>query len=99
MSKPADFMLGILDFFAVLLPGMIATAILREHLPNHMQTLLHPEVEHALVPAVVYLLTSFALGHFVFMGGSRLDTAYDGWRKRTKQLDNDAPYLAATDLR
>ena len=101
MSKPSDFMLGILDFLAVLLPGAIATWLLSQHLPKDMRSAFDlASGEHAkVVPWVVYLLSSYALGHFVFMGGSKLDSAYDRWRRCTKSLEAEVPFQAAKRLR
>jgi hypothetical protein len=101
MNKPGDLMIGILDFFAVLLPGAIATWLLSPHLPDDLRRSLQvgSGEDASIVPWIVYLLTSYALGHFVFMGGSRLDPVYDRWRKRTKPLEAEVPYQAAKKLR
>jgi hypothetical protein len=101
MSKPSDFMIGVLDFFAVLLPGAVATWLVTQYLPTDLRAAYHIESgEHASVlPWIVFLLTAYALGHFVFMAGSNLDPLYDRWRKRTKPIDDDVPFQAASALR
>lgn len=99
MSKPADFQLGLLDFFAVLLPGAIATWLLVHYLPSGLQAAFELERSDKVGPWIVYLLTSYALGHFVFMGGSKLDNAYDRWRRSNKPLSADSLYRATTELR
>jgi hypothetical protein len=101
MTKPSDFMLGLLDFFAVLLPGVIATWLVSHYLPDELSGALElPSGEHvSVVPFVVYLLVSYALGHFAFGIGSNLDGPYDRWRKRSKRPEDDVAYRAAQQLR
>src|SRR5206468_3435057 len=43
-------------------------------------------------------VSSYVLGHFVFMVGSGLDESYDRWRNRTKPRDRDITYKAAKQL-
>lgn len=101
MSKPADFQLGLLDFFAVLLPGAIATWLLVQYLPPNLASAFRLEGGDtaSVAPWIVSLLTSYALGNFVFMGGSKLDTAYDRWRRSSKPLSEDALFNAANALK
>jgi len=99
VSKPADFQLGLLDFFAVLLPGAIATWLLVHYLPAELQASFRLDASDKLGPWIVYLLTSYALGHFVFMGGSKLDKAYDRWRRSSKPLSADKLFQAVSALR
>lgn len=99
--KPADFLIGLLEFFAVLLPGTIATWLVVQYLPVQAQNAF---VSWAREPTtlqwVLSALTSYGLGQFVFMGGSKLDsTVYDPWRKRTKSGPGDVTYKAADALR
>lgn len=98
MSTPADFQLGLLDFFAVLLPGAIATWLLVHYLPSGVQTSFDLRGSDNAAPWIVYLLTSYALGHFVFMAGSKLDKAYDRWRRRNKPQSSDNLYQVARAL-
>jgi hypothetical protein len=48
MSKPSEFYVGVLDFFAILLPGAIATAILA------------PRIGHLVLGPLVAVPTSEA---------------------------------------
>jgi hypothetical protein len=99
MSKPADFMLGLLDFFGVLLPGMIAAWLGWLHLPPDFKLAIEDaRGEQATVMVwILFLFASYALGHFVFGIAAKLDPVYDKWRKRTKKKDSN--FLAATELR
>lgn len=102
--KPGDFLLGVLDFFAILLPGALATWLVIQYIPA-------PVLRDALVlgfesqqepkewvTAGAFLLASYVLGHFVGMTGARLDGAYDHWRRRTKPQSRDNVYNAARKL-
>jgi len=99
--KPSDFMLGLLDFLAILLPGAVATWLLTqylEQLPPGFGYVRDLGTTESPLPWVVVVFTSYALGHFVFMAGSRLDPVYDRWRKRTKPEESDRNYSAAREL-
>jgi hypothetical protein len=102
MSKPGEFLIGVQDFFAVILPGAIATWLASHYLPENFASVLDmasgAELERAARWAI-FFFSSYILGHFVFMLGSRLDETYDRWRKRTKPLDCNVTYQAAHDLR
>jgi hypothetical protein len=101
MTKPADFMLGLLDFFGVLLPGAVAAALVKVYLPPEMQRHLTLESGERtdVLPWIVFLLSAYTLGHFVFLLGSHLDPLYDRWRKRAKPAAHDVGYNAAKNLR
>ncbi len=101
MSKPADFLLGVSDFFAVILPGAVATFLVKDYLPEpglaNALSITGDKVDAAHWAA--FLISSYVLGHFVFMLSSNLDTAYDRWRQREKPPDSDRAFRAADDLR
>ncbi len=103
MIKPGDFLLGVMDFFAILLPGAIATWVLATYLPADMQAYVSlgqggGDVD-PVVRGGVFLLAAYTLGHFVFEVGSWLDPSYDRWRKRTKPTESDAMFIAAGRMR
>ena len=102
MSKPGDFLIGVQDFFAVILPGAIAAWLVSNYLPaDFVDPLKLSMGNEGNGPArwAIFLLSSYTLGHFVFMLGSRLDESYDRWRKRTKPTHSDLTYQAANKLR
>jgi hypothetical protein len=102
--KPADFLLGVLDFFAVLLPGALATWLFVQNIPaptllDALSFGVESEAKpHPLVVATAFLVASYMLGHFVFMLGAELDPSYDRWRRRTKPHAADTTYQAAEKL-
>ena len=103
--KPGDFLLGVLDFFAILLPGSLATWLVTQYIPpTSLRSALSFGVgdgtanPDSLLLGAAFLLSSYLLGHFVFMAGGQLDTLYDRWRKRAKQEALDRTFQAARAL-
>lgn len=103
MSKPTDFLLGVLDFFAVLLPGALATWLVAQYAPPEIARYLDlgaaGDEPREPVRWAVFLLASYMLGHFVFMAGAKLDGSYDRWRRRAHPIETDLVYTAADNLR
>jgi hypothetical protein len=100
--KPGDFLLGVLDFFAVLLPGSLIAWLATQYVPaDSLRRALSPGLggdPDSIVIATALLLSSYLFGHLVFMAGAKLDILYDSWRRRTKRLDTDKAFLAARQL-
>jgi len=103
--KPGDFLLGVLDVFAVLLPGSLATWLISRYLTSEDLARGLSLGGNAgssppqMVPSwAAFLFASYMLGHFVFMAGSRLDGLYDRWRRKKKPADKDKAYHAAEAL-
>jgi hypothetical protein len=101
--KPGDFLLGVFEFFAILLPGSLATWLAVQYIPDAvLKDALGfgpgaPDPD-ALVLGTAFLVASYTLGHFVFMAGSKLDGSYDRWRKRVHPPSRDATFKAAKKL-
>jgi hypothetical protein len=81
MSKPSEFYVGVLDFFAILLPGAIATAILgRRIAPETLDSLVRwPQTEAGGWAA--FLVCAYFLGHLLFLVGSYIDPLYNRMRE------------------
>jgi hypothetical protein len=96
MSKPSELYVGVLDLFAIVLPGAIATAILA---PS-----IGPSVVGSLVPSpstdvgfwVMYLTSAYFIGHLIFLVGSYIDRLYDPVRKRLSPHYKEGAYQCAT---
>ena len=99
MSKPGDFFVGILDFFAILVPGSIATAILQPRFGHLVfgQLIAHPPSEAG--QWVAFLVFAYFIGHLIFLLGSYIDRLYDLLRKRMNPYGNESAYQCATRLR
>lgn len=99
MSKPGDFFVGVLDFFAILVPGAIATAILQ---PRVGHLVFGPLVAHPPGEAgrwVAFLVFAYFIGHLIFLLGSYVDGLYNMIRERLNPYDNESAYQCATRLR
>ncbi|MFL6216619.1 MAG: hypothetical protein ACJ74J_22235 [Blastocatellia bacterium] len=82
--KPSDVFVGVIDFFAVLLPGAFLALIgiepARKYLFND-GILPGPQTEAQ--GWVAFIFAAYLLGHFAFLIGSHLDSIYDKtYRKR-----------------
>lgn len=99
MPKPSEFFVGVLDFFAILLPGAIATAILA---PRLEQFVLGPLIA---VPAdgagkwAVFLTFAYFLGHLIFLVGSYIDVSYNVLRQWLSPYGNESAYQCASRIR
>lgn len=99
MSKPGDFYVGVLDFFAILLPGAIVTAILEPRLGMAVLGNLVPAPGGDAAKWATFLTVAYFLGHLVFLAGSYVDRAYNTLRERLNPYDNESAYQCATRIR
>lgn len=99
MSKPSEFYVGVLDFFAILLPGAIATAILY---PRFGKLIVGPLIAAPASDAgnwAAFLICSYFVGHIVFLVGSYIDRLYNVIRERLNPYDNESAFRCATRIR
>ena len=99
MSKPSEFYVGVLDLFAVLLPGAIATAILA---PRFGGLVIGPLVSVPTSEAggwAIFLTAAYLLGHLIFLAGSYIDGIYNQLRRRLSPYDNESAYQCAMRVR
>lgn len=98
MTKPSEFFVGVIDFFAILLPGAIATALLAPRFSAAASALLQlPSSEAG--QWVVFLVSAYFLGHLIFLLGSYLDPLYNWLRERWAPYDNESAFQCAKRLR
>lgn len=83
--KPSDLLIGIVDFFAILLPGallsLLGLKLARSHIFN--STVL-PEITGEAQGWAAFIFFSYLLGHFIFLVGSHLDSLYDSTYRKYK---------------
>lgn len=80
--EPQKFFLGVIDFFAIILPGAILTFLVKDSLGPFLLSSHYDKLTGA--PGwVAFLGGSYLLGHFVFLIGAGLldDYTYDPLRK------------------
>jgi len=87
MFEPQKLFIGIIDFFAILLPGALLVFLVRDN-----QTIRNFFTDQPYYPAdvkgwIIFAVASYLLGHFIFLIGSwSLDSfVYDVLRKPTYQ--------------
>jgi hypothetical protein len=80
MAKPADFYVGVLDVFSILLPGAVVswTAWIWLDGPRTLAPLLPQGTTGGWV---AFVLVAFATGHVVFMLASLVDVTFNPFRK------------------
>jgi hypothetical protein len=99
MSKPNEFYVGVLDFFAVLLPGGIATAILAPRIAPYVLGHLVAAPTSEAGQWAAFLTVSYFVGHLIFLVGSWVDWLYDVFRKRLNPYGNESAYQCARRVR
>jgi hypothetical protein len=86
--KPNDFLVGVIDFFAILLPGAMLAFVFKDLALNHVFGTFLPSITGEAQGWAAFLISSYLLGHFLHFAGSYLDTSlYD--RYRAKVLTGD----------
>lgn len=99
MSKPSEFCVGVLDLFAVLLPGAIATAILQAHIGPYFFGSLVEVPSSEVAKWAYFLVFAYFVGHVVFLLGSYIDRAYDPLRRRLNPYGNESAFACASAIR
>lgn len=99
MGKPSEFYVGVIDLFAILLPGAIATAILEPYVGSMIFGELMLEPKGAGAMWVTFIAVSYFLGHLIFLVGSYLDPIYNLIREKRNPYDNESAYQCATSVR
>ena len=79
---PEKFFVGVIDFFAILLPGALLTYLWKRQIACAVLNEDGFQFQKA-EDWMVFLFLSYLLGHIVFLLGSWLDELYDWLRKGT----------------
>src|SRR5437764_192487 len=82
--EPEKFFIGVIDLFSVLLPGALLSYLLRDHVIEKFFGNGHPW-SSPIEGWVVFLVSSYLIGHFIFLIGSWLldERLYDPIRQAT----------------
>lgn len=97
--KPSEFYVGVLDFFAILLPGAIATAILLPHYGSLVVGPLIPDFQSASARVLSFFVCAYFAGHLIFLLGSYIDPLYNRLRERLNPYGNESGFQCATRIR
>jgi hypothetical protein len=90
--EPQKFFIGLMDFFSILLPGVLLTYLLMDEMGPVVLGDRYAKLAGAETWAA-FLLASYLFGHLVFLLGSWLDGIYDWLRYRT--LNRQVTQLAS----
>jgi hypothetical protein len=99
MAKPSEFYIGVIDLFAILLPGSVAAALLEAEFGDTFLSQLGISLDNTAAMWIAFLASSYFLGHLIFLLGSYIDPFYDLIRKKTIPVSNEKAFLCATDIR
>lgn len=107
LAKPAEFFIGLVDFFAILLPGGLATALLLEFASTSCiwGAILSQSIAQYIPKDqhwpywVAFAVVSYLLGHFIFLiGSASLDRLYDSTYRQMKRDEDQALQARAKTL-
>ena len=100
--KPSDVYVGVIDFFAVILPGSVAAWLLKGPFDTYLVEELKLDLWSQLDDAAkwaTFALAAYFLGRLLFLLGKGLDSLYDLQRRRRRPPDSDGTYKQADKLR
>jgi hypothetical protein len=92
--KPSDFMIGVINFLSILLPGTIATALLLHISPQVREVNAGLQHQDGFALVIGFAAAYFA-GHLIFLAGSWLDPVYDFIRRRRDPYSGEYPKAAS----
>ncbi len=96
MVKPGDFFVGIIDLFAVFLPGGMLTFVTYHEYKSFFLDIAPLEGSQFWV---AFLFSSYLLGHIIYMVGARLDTLYEYHREKRNPNPNESAFQCASDIK
>ena len=101
-DKPSDLFVGVIDFFAVILPGAIVVAVaypLIERYASGLDLFWRVRGDTTVLWAA-FIFGAYLAGHLLFLLGALLDDAlYDPLRELFVPVENDAAFKVADELR
>ncbi len=96
MAKPGDFFVGIIDLFAIFLPGGVLTFVIYNEYASFFLNVASLTGSQYWIS---FLFSSYFLGHIIFMTGSSLDDLYDCLRKKRAPYTNESAYQCASNIK
>ena len=88
--KPSDFMIGLINFLSILLPGAILTILLL-HVSPELQAINSELPQQDVFVWVIAFAAAYFLGHLIFLAGSWIDPIYDYIRKIRDPYGSELP--------
>lgn len=97
--KPSDLFLGVIDFFAVILPGTLIAFLMLDFAKTNLFGLVLPAINSEIQGWSVFIFASYLLGHLVFLLGAFLDPVYDRVYVKRKRRNGDNLLDYATSVK
>jgi mannose-6-phosphate isomerase-like protein (cupin superfamily) len=100
--KPTDFFLGVVDVFAVLLPGAVLTFFIQGHwYADFFGTgKIFPAIQSDAEKVLAFLIVTYTLGNIIFLAASLLmDGWYDRLIRNLFKKNADLAYHTATAIK
>ena len=80
-EEPADLFIGVVDLFAILLPGAVLAALLGNVGYERLIGDLLPTLTTDAAKWLAFAIASYFLGHFLVLIGAAFDPLYDRVRQ------------------
>jgi ADP-ribose pyrophosphatase YjhB (NUDIX family) len=97
--NPQKFFIGVVDFFAVIVPGALLTYFVKDDLGNWLLGCKqYSEIPSGNTGVWIFIFSSYLLGHFVFLLGSYLFDNYLYNNLRTATYNQEIERLASGHL-
>lgn len=97
--NPSDFLVGIMDFFSVLLPGALLTFLARDYALANVFGRMIPALHSPVESWAAFGLSSYLLGQFVFLlSATFMDHLYDKTYLPYKRRKGDKLFAKAKDI-
>jgi hypothetical protein len=98
-NKPGDFFVGVVDFFAVLLPGSLLSFLAEAPAQKHVFGPILEPIHSATEGWAVFIFASYLLGQFAtLLGATFMDWTYDHTYLAYKRRNGDPRYDKAKEL-
>jgi ADP-ribose pyrophosphatase YjhB (NUDIX family) len=100
--KPSDFFVGVIDFFAVILPGAIVVYFIDPRIPGSIvgSDGFIPRPTGTAERWIVFMGAAYLTGHFLFLLGASLDNAfYDAFRRALVPKNKDSLWRSITNMK
>lgn len=93
--KPADLFIGVIDLFAIILPGAVVSFVYSDAARTYVFGPITPPLPGGRWNATVFAFASYLLGHFMFAVGSKLDDWVGDRLRAWRFADKERPLLRA----
>jgi len=98
-AEPEKFHVSMIDFFSIILPGAVMAFYLRTVAERSVIPVAFPAPKSEAEGWVIFAISSYIIGHFLFLSGSFLDKGYDALRTKYYPKEKNFPLLTALKIK